>query len=74
MAEGANRSEWERMRLLGAITISPHVRKSISPDKLLPLPWDAEVSKKSREHPQLTAEESEKRFNALLERIGEKAV
>lgn len=38
-----NRSgEWERLRILGTWILSPHVKKghNISPEKLLPLPWD----------------------------------
>lgn len=34
------RDEWNRMRLLAAITVSPHCKNKIHPDKLLPLPWD----------------------------------
>lgn len=38
-----NRSgDWERLRILGTWILSPHVKKghNISPEKLLPLPWD----------------------------------
>jgi len=35
-----NRDRWERMRLLAAICIQPHLKHRVTPDKLLPLPWD----------------------------------
>lgn len=31
---------WDRLRTLAAILIQPHVKRKISPSKLLPLPWD----------------------------------
>lgn len=31
---------WERMRMLATITIQPHVKNRLTPDTLLPLPWD----------------------------------
>ncbi|MBR5652844.1 MAG: hypothetical protein IKX22_02025 [Prevotella sp.] len=38
--EELERARWERMRLLAAITVQPHCKKKITPEKLLPLPWD----------------------------------
>ena len=49
-AEGA----WERMRLLAAITIQPHVKKRLTPQQLLPLPWDK--PRDNRPHPPSTRE------------------
>lgn len=37
--EEQQREEWERMRI-AAIGIQPHVRRKITPQTLLPLPWD----------------------------------
>ena len=31
MAEAIDRSEWDRMRILGSIFISPHTKKAIPP-------------------------------------------
>ena len=39
MTETADRGAWERMRLLAAITVSPHTKKTVTPKKLVPLPW-----------------------------------
>ena len=35
---------WERMRMLATITIQPHVKNRLTPDTLLPLPWDNEAT------------------------------
>ena len=43
--EEQERMEWERMRLLAAITIQPHCKKKITPERLLPLPWDKDAQK-----------------------------
>lgn len=45
-----NRSgEWERLRLLGTWILYPHTKKgsNISPEKLLPLPWDEKPKTKT---------------------------
>lgn len=38
--EERRREEWERMRLLATITIQPHVKGRMRPEKLLPFPWE----------------------------------
>ena len=40
---------WERMRLLATITIQPHIAKNkkITPEKLLPFPWDKQKGKRA---------------------------
>lgn len=38
--DGAERAAWERMRLLAAVAVQPHLRKRITPARLVPLPWD----------------------------------
>lgn len=38
--ETRERAEWERMRLLATITIQPHVKGHMRPEKLLPFPWE----------------------------------
>lgn len=38
------RGEWERIRMAAAILIQPHIRRKITPEKLLPLPWDRKKS------------------------------
>ena len=40
--EAQYKDNWERMRMLAAITIQPYARKGLTPHSLLPFPWDAE--------------------------------
>lgn len=70
-AEAAHRGEWERMRLLAAISIQPHVKKPIPPKKLLPLPWDDARRERKDKKPISTAEEGRKRFEVLIRRLGD---
>ena len=63
-AEQQERSAWERTRMQAAITIQPHVKGKITPQKLLPFPWEKEM-KKPRRKP-TTAEEDMKRFEEVL--------
>lgn len=41
--EAERRDACERARMIAAISIQPHVKNRIKPDKLLPLPWDKKV-------------------------------
>lgn len=46
--EARREEEWEMMRLHASISVQPHVTKRLTPQQLLPLPWDrraAEVPK-----------------------------
>ena len=54
---------WERMRMSATIGIQPHIKGKITPEKLLPFPW--EKSKKKAEAPKVSAEEARKRFERL---------
>ncbi len=38
--EEHDKVEWERMRMLACITIQPHVKGHMRPQKLLPFPWE----------------------------------
>lgn len=40
MQDAAHRDRWSRMRMLAAITIQPHLKKKITPQGLLPFPWE----------------------------------
>ena len=72
--------QWERMRLLATITIQPHVKGKVTPERLLPFPWDssglghgnhrAETKKTSLEDRPVTREEDRKRLEELLKRMG----
>lgn len=72
MTETADRASWERMRLLAAITVSPHTKKTVTPRKLLPLPWDSpHGGNREKDEPALSAENRKRRFNDALRRLGE---
>ena len=56
--------DWERMRMLATITVQPHVKGKMTPEKLLPFPW--EHHKAPVEH--LTMEERRARMAAAIEK------
>jgi len=51
--------------------IQPHLGKKhrITPEKLLPLPWDKKTAKKDA--PKLTPEQHRERMKELVERLGD---
>lgn len=65
-AENDYKDEWERVRVLAAISVQPHVRKRVTPAQLLPLPWD-KPEKPAGKAP-AGKEESLKRFERLAGR------
>jgi len=68
------KDRWQRMRLLAAITIQPHLgkRHRITPEKLLPFPWDKKASRK--EGSKLTAKEQRERMKKLVEKLGDELI
>ena len=59
--EAQYRDNWERTRMLAAITIQPYAKKGMMPQKLLRFPWDGDhVSK----------EEALKGFEEALKMVG----
>lgn len=70
-SDSESRAAWERVRLLAAICIQPHVKRKITPQKLLPLPWDARPkTKRKQQAPQLPEEEQLQRFKRLKQKLG----
>jgi hypothetical protein len=63
--ESEVRGEWERMRMLAAITIQPHVKGKMTPERLLPFPWE---KKQKEEVPIVGKDEAKARFEALVSR------
>ena len=63
------------MRTLACIVIQPHLGKGkkITPEKLLPLPWD-KVKRPTRkgDTPELTPEQRRARMAKLVEKLGDK--
>lgn len=71
--ETAYRGEWERVRRLAAISIQPHVKKTVTPPKkLLQFPWDDARKERKDSRPRPTAEEGRKRFEEVVGRLGDK--
>lgn len=68
MNEGRTHDAWERTRVSAAICIQPHVKGRMTPEKLLPLPWDKKSTRKKKV-PALTRAEDKKRFDDLLSRL-----
>ena len=68
------KDNWVRMRLLATITIQPHLdkRHKITPEKLLPLPWDHEQKKHNK--PTMTPAQQRKRMEELVNRFGDKLI
>ena len=67
------------MRMLAAITIQPHLAKGkkITPEKLLPFPWEnirKRGSNKEAEAEQLTPEQQRKRMAELVRKLGDEMI
>lgn len=74
MTDTQNREAWERARMIATICIQPHVKKRISPQKLLPLPWDKKKPCAHNKEPELTPEQRRKRFEDLTRRLGDETI
>lgn len=63
------------MRLLAAITIQPHLSKRhrITPEKLLPFPWDKKTAAQP-DAPKLTAKEQRERIEKLVAKFGDELI
>lgn len=66
------KNSWNQIRTLACITIQPHLAKGkkLSPEKLLPLPWDKKTTKK-RDEPELTIEQKRARMVELVNKLGD---
>lgn len=69
LEDNRERSNWERTRILAAISVQPHTRKRITPRQLIPLPWDNE-NKPKAEAPKLSAEDRRQRSQEIARRLG----
>lgn len=67
------KDEWQRMRLLATIVIQPHLAKNkkITPEKLLPFPWDKKITLKDDKEPKLTPEQQRERMAGLVKKLGD---
>lgn len=67
------KDNWNRMRLLATITIQPHLSKKhkVTPEKLLPFPWDKKSPKRGAKEKQLTPEQQRERMANLVKKLGD---
>lgn len=67
------RDEWARMRLLATITIQPHLAKGkkVTPEKLLPFPWEKKKTRKRCKSQELTIEQQRARMAELVKKLGD---
>lgn len=64
--EDEQKAEWERMRMLASICISPHLKHAPTPQKLLPFPWEKKRPKVAA--PKISKEDARKRFEEMVRR------
>lgn len=57
------------MRLLATISIQPHTKSRITPQRLLPLPWDYGRTSQKEKARITSKEEDMKRFEKLVKRL-----
>lgn len=62
------------MRLLASIAIQPHLAKGkrVTPEKLLPFPWDKKQTNAGK--PSMTAEQQRRRMEEIAKRFGDKMI
>lgn len=71
--DAAVKDEWSRMRLLATISIQPHLAKGkrVTPEKLLPFPWDRDHKpQNAHSKEELTLEQRRERAQKLIEKLG----
>lgn len=66
------KDNWERMRMLACITIQPHVKNKLTPQKLLPLSWDNRRKSKKTKAEHITAKEAEEKRKQIIALLGDK--
>lgn len=68
------KDKWARMRLLATITIQPHLAKNkkVTPEKLLPFPWDKKKTRKrNAKEQELTPQQQRERMAELVKKLGD---
>ena len=66
------------MRMLATINIQPHLSKGkkITPEKLLPFPWEKSQKRRAAEDkgPELTPEQRRARMAELVKKLGDQTI
>ena len=60
------------MRMLACITIQPHVKNKLTPQKLLPLSWENRTKPKQDKTEHITAKEAEEKRKQIIALLGDK--
>lgn len=68
--EAQYKDNWERMRMLAAITIQPYAKTHITPHGLLPFPWEKKKPEPTKAAPAVSKEDALKRFEEVLKKVG----
>ena len=70
------KDNWARMRLLATIVIQPHLAKGkkITPEKLLPFPWEKKKTRKRGKSQELTIEQQRARMAELVKKLGDELI
>lgn len=66
--EAEYKDGWERMRMLATIVIQPHIRQKITPQRLMPLPW--EKVHKNTERSVVSKDEDMERLRTVMKKVG----
>lgn len=71
-ADALRRDEWERTRTAAWLSLQPYIKRGVTPERLLPLPWDRQNvhARQTEQRRMPTKEERLQRFRQLLERTG----
>lgn len=67
-------NDWQRMRILATLTIQPHLAKGkkVTPEKLLPFPWDKKKTRKrNAKEQELTPQKQRERMAELVKKLGD---
>lgn len=60
------------MRMLACITIQPHVKNKLTPQKLLPLSWDNRRKSNKAKTEHIAAKEAEEKKRQIIALLGDK--
>lgn len=69
MRQADRQSDWERTRISAAIGIQPHVKNRVTPRQLLPLPWDEESPRMTKDKKTEAPASTRERFEQLQKRV-----
>ena len=58
---------WERIRLQAVMTMQPHCKKRLIPERILPFAWEKEKKKPSI--PQVDKETAKKRMEKIVRKV-----